>query len=99
MGERARPGARDLYDVINLFQQDLSKDPSELREVLRKKCEFKKIDLITLADIEPKKEEFFRQWEQQLSHQISVLPSVEFYWDHLPAFFKWLYSENEFTAM
>ena len=92
MGERPRPGARDLYDVINLFQQELIQDPTELRQILKEKCEFKGRGLITLADIEPKKEEFFQQWKQQLSHQISVLPSIEFYWNQLPAFFKWLYT-------
>lgn len=92
LGERARPGARDLYDVINLFRQELITDPKELREVLREKCAFKGIGLITLADINPKKEEFFRQWEQQLSHQINVLPPIESYWEDLPNFFEWLHS-------
>jgi predicted nucleotidyltransferase component of viral defense system len=92
LGERARPGARDLYDVINLFKQELIKNPNEIREILRLKCDFKGIELITLADIEPKKEEFFRQWQQQLSHQVGVLSPIESYWDHLPDFFDWLHS-------
>lgn len=92
LGERVRPGARDLYDVINLFRQGLITDPKPLKEILRAKCEFKKIGLISLADIEQKKEEFFRQWEQQLSHQVSVLPPIESYWDYLPKFFEWLHS-------
>lgn len=92
LGERARPGARDLYDVINLFRQADIKDPTEIREILRTKCEFKGIGLISFADIEPKKEEFFRQWQQQLSHQVSVLSPIELYWDHLPNFFEWLHS-------
>lgn len=94
LGERARPGARDLYDVVNLFRQAPLKNSIELREILRAKCEFKGIGLITLTDIEPKKEEFFRQWEQQLSHQVRVLPPVELYWNYLPSFFEWLYSEG-----
>lgn len=92
LGERLRPGARDLYDVINLFHQADLEDPTEIREILGTKCEFMGIGLITLADIEPKKEEFFRQWQQQLSHQVRVLSPIESYWDHLPQFFKWLHS-------
>lgn len=92
LGERSRPGVRDLYDVINLFQHELIQDPTELRQILKEKCTFKERGLITLADVEPKKEEFFRQWEQQLSHQVSTLTSVELYWNQLPAFFKWLYA-------
>ncbi|MBL8676235.1 MAG: nucleotidyl transferase AbiEii/AbiGii toxin family protein [Alphaproteobacteria bacterium] len=94
LGERARPGARDLYDVVNLFRQVPLKDSLVLREILKVKCEFKGIGLITLADIEPKKEEFFRQWGQQLFHQVHILPPVEVYWNHLPSFFEWLYSEE-----
>ncbi len=80
-----------MYDVVNLFRQASLKDPVELREILRAKCEFKGIGPIIFADIESKKEEFFRQWQQQLSHQVSTLPPIEQYWNCLPSFFEWLY--------
>lgn len=94
LGERERPGARDLYDVINIFQQGLIKDPTQVRKILKAKCEFKGIGSIIFADIESKKEEFFRQWQQQLSHQVSTLPPIEQYWNCLPSFFEWLYESE-----
>lgn len=89
--ERSRPGARDLYDVINLYKYSPIKDSTSLREILQQKCAFKGIEMPCLADIEAKKEEFFRQWKQQLSHQVTILPPVELYWEELPSFFNWLY--------
>ena len=93
--ERSRPGARDLYDVVNLYRYCSAQAASPLREILQQKCAFKGFELPSLIDIESKKEEFFRQWEQQLSHQIAILPAIEAYWSELPNVFRWLCLDSD----
>ena len=90
LGDRARP--RDLYDVIHLFRQlKQSTNNNVILDILKKKCAFKKIDLITEENLEKYRESCKIGWESQLTHQISVLPTFHSFWDELPAFFSWLH--------
>ena len=89
LAERTRP--RDLYDVVNLFRNgDALPSPLVLFEVLRKKCEFKEINVPTLGDLEPHRAELQNLWHNMLAHQLPSLPPYESFWDELPAFFTWL---------
>lgn len=52
LGERTRP--RDLYDVVNLYRHgDTRPSSSVLLNVLEQKCDFKGIEMPTLASLEP----------------------------------------------
>lgn len=89
LGERTRP--RDLYDVVNLFRNDDARPPpSVLLHVLVQKCEFKGINVPTLADLEPHRQELMGLWGNMLKHQLPVLPPYESFWDELPNFFDWI---------
>ena len=89
LAERTRP--RDLYDVINLFRNDSARPQSAVMlDVLRQKCEFKGIPVPRLADLEPHRAEMVGAWQNMLAHQLPALPSVDAFWDELPAFFEWL---------
>ncbi len=89
LGERTRP--RDLYDVVNLFRNDDARPPpSVLLNVLGQKCEFKGINVPTLADLEPHRQELMGLWSSMLKHQLPVLPPYESFWDELPNFFDWI---------
>jgi len=87
--ERTRP--RDLYDVINFFHRPESIEVAgDVRTVLTRKCEFKKIEFPTLVDLDQHKDVCATGWQDQLGHQLQVLPPFESYWGELPAFFTWL---------
>lgn len=87
--ERCRP--RDLYDVINFFRRPESTAiASRVHEVLGAKCAFKQIEVPTINDILPQKELCEAGWDDQLAHQLSVLPPFNSYWNELDAFFEWL---------
>ncbi|MDA3939158.1 MAG: nucleotidyl transferase AbiEii/AbiGii toxin family protein [Spirochaetia bacterium] len=88
LGERGRP--RDLYDVINLFRNDHLPTPAVIQDVLTQKCNYKKIDVPVLEDMESYKDDMLRNWEPMLAHQLPSLPPLEIYWDALPEFFEWL---------
>jgi hypothetical protein len=89
LAERMRP--RDLYDVINLFRNaDARPSASVLLDVLRQKCEFKGINVPTLADLEPHKSDMEGAWSAMLAHQLPALPPVDTFWDVLPEFLDWL---------
>ncbi|MCB9965880.1 MAG: nucleotidyl transferase AbiEii/AbiGii toxin family protein [Rhodospirillales bacterium] len=88
LGERGRP--RDLYDVINLFRNDQLPASPVIRDVLSQKCAYKGIGIPVLADMESYREVLERNWEPMLAHQLPSLPSIEVYWEALPAFFDWL---------
>lgn len=91
LGERTRP--RDLYDVVNLFRNDDARpSPDVMHDVLRQKCEFKKIAVPTLADLEPHRQELMGLWENMLAHQLPILPPYEAFWDALTPFFDWILS-------
>lgn len=89
LGERTRP--RDLYDVINLYRLADARPPArELLGILRSKCEFKGVELPTMAQIEAHKDELEAAWEQMLRHQLPELPPVAAFWTELPSFLEWL---------
>lgn len=89
LSERTRP--RDLYDVINFYRRQESKDRAlKVKEILQKKCEFKGITMPTYAVLEKHKDECASGWEQQLSHQLQMLPPFESFWQELPGFYEWL---------
>lgn len=89
LGERTRP--RDLYDVINLFRnEDARPAPDAVLDVLRQKCDFKGIDVPSLAQLEPFRQELMGLWQSMLAHQLPILPPYETFWEALPRFFDWL---------
>jgi predicted nucleotidyltransferase component of viral defense system len=89
LGERARP--RDLYDVINLFRHDdLQPQPGAILDVLKRKCDYKGIQLPTLDTIRAFREELAGDWQTMLAHQLPALPPLESFWNALPEFFAWL---------
>lgn len=96
LGERGRP--RDLYDVVNLFRNDQLPSSALIRDVLQQKCDYKGIDLPTLEDMDGYREPLARNWEPMLAHQLPALPSLDAYWEALPAFFDWLFSAVETVA-
>jgi len=89
LGERTRP--RDLYDVVNLFRNlEFRPTPGVVREVLRRKCAFKQIEVPTFASLQGATSELVADWPQMLGHQLPVLPPFETFWNALPDFFQWL---------
>jgi hypothetical protein len=78
--------ARDVYDVVNIsrnYREEIN--PQQALSVLRKKFEFKALTLPTL-------DEFINSldfttletnWDQQLRHQLPVLPPAKYYFDEL----------------
>lgn len=89
LGERARP--RDLYDVINLYrQEDFQPQPDAILDVLKRKCEYKSIQLPTLDTIKASYDELSGDWQTMLAHQLPALPPLESFWNVLPEFFAWL---------
>lgn len=94
LAERTRP--RDLYDVIHLFRREAPVDKGQLLTTLKRKCEFKGINLPTIASINghPKYNELLSQWDSMLRHQLSALPPVENFLEDLENFFDWLYEDS-----
>ena len=90
--ERMRP--RDLYDVVHLFNDSRwSPDNKKVLEALEKKCHYKNVSVPTMELINslPSKDDLSADWESMLAHQIFDLELSEYYWDQLPAVFRWLY--------
>lgn len=83
--DRTRP--RDIYDVIHFYEKQAEKlDVSLVKDVFRKKCEFKKI-LVPRIDVivsESNREEIKSAWYHMLGHQLSELPDFELCWKKLP---------------
>jgi hypothetical protein len=92
LGERTRP--RDLYDVISLFRQadNFLENRHHILDIVEKKCIFKNITPIIMDDLKIHYESCKVSWEEQLSHQILMLPPFDSFWNELPIFFTWLYS-------
>jgi predicted nucleotidyltransferase component of viral defense system len=91
LAERQRP--RDLYDVIHLHRRlDLGPDRARVQSTLARKCEFKGIDVPTLALLtnRPERQAIEVEWEQMLAHQLPVCPPFAEFWDELHAVFAWL---------
>jgi hypothetical protein len=99
LGERLRP--RDLYDLIHLYQHDITRQDRELiLSTLKQKCEFKGIPVPTMKILEskPERAELVSEWENMLGHQVPILPPFEQYWQELPEVFEWLYRAVEKIA-
>ena len=93
LAERARP--RDLYDIIYLFRNKaFLSDRKLLLSVLKKKCDYKKMNMPDFESIKnhPKIDEMKSEWENMLERQLPVLPPLESFWRDLPLFFNWLNS-------
>jgi predicted nucleotidyltransferase component of viral defense system len=90
LDERKRPGARDLYDVVNMYRHGIEVDLEKLNTSIKEKCGFKGIAVPSMTTLDPKQEEFRVQWDSQLKHQLQILPPFESYWSELPIFFNWL---------
>jgi len=91
LAQRARP--RDLYDVIHVYRnRTMIDNPKSVYGVLKKKCDFKEMDVPTFESIEQheKRDELEPQWANMLAHQLPSLPPMESFWHELPAFFDWL---------
>ena len=95
LAERARP--RDLYDVVHLYRHaDAGLNVNNILEVLRKKCNYKKIPLPTMESMNshPKLHELESEWGNMLAHQLPLLPSRDSFWQELPNLFAWLYGKG-----
>jgi predicted nucleotidyltransferase component of viral defense system len=89
LGERTRP--RDLYDVVNLFRRTDSRPTSSvLRDVLRRKCEYKATPIPTFESLEPRRPSLEAMWSDMLAHQLPVLPPLNDFWDALSEIFTWI---------
>jgi predicted nucleotidyltransferase component of viral defense system len=76
LAQRLRP--RDLYDVIHLFRRmDLNFNRSLIFSTLASKCSLRGIQAPTFEFLESHDNRQFleSEWEQQLKHQMPVLPS------------------------
>jgi predicted nucleotidyltransferase component of viral defense system len=84
--------ARDVYDVIHIsrsFREDISADRA--RQILNEKFAFKKlpqprVDMI-VARVDA--ETLRRNWDDQLAHQLPILPPVETFFDELREALAW----------
>ncbi|MFH0948002.1 MAG: nucleotidyl transferase AbiEii/AbiGii toxin family protein [Elusimicrobiota bacterium] len=97
--ERLRP--RDLYDVIHLYRHnDMNPNHAMMLDALKKKCEFKGIQVPSLSSItnKPERKELEQEWENMLGHQLPVLPPFEQFWQELPSVFEWIYKTTEKTV-
>ena len=95
LAERARP--RDLYDIVYLFRnRAFFSDRKLLRSVLKKKCDYKKMNTPDFDSIKnhEKIDELKSEWKSMLGHQLPSLPPLESYWRDLPLFFNWLDSKT-----
>ncbi len=98
LAERTRP--RDLYDVVNLFRNESARpEPAVLRDVIKQKCEFKKISMPDLKSILSQHDNLKAGWQQMLSHQLPTLPELQGFLDELPLFFDWLYNDRPIQAL
>jgi len=78
--------ARDVYDVVNISRNHRDEiDPKQASKILRKKFEFKELsvpsseELISSIDFATLE----ANWDQQLRHQLPVLPPVQSYFNEL----------------
>ena len=90
--ERARP--RDLYDVINLFEQknEHSVDVVVLKEIAQAKLAYRGLpnfaEKTSLTEAQVK--DLVQDWENMLAHQIGHLDPVHVYQNKLPMVFDWI---------
>jgi len=84
--ERTRP--RDLYDVVEIKSHFPELNYELLNECLFKKCRFKKLGHLSIDHL--KLDACKSGWEDQLSHQLPLLPNFQEYLN----LFKNFFSEN-----
>lgn len=95
MAERLRP--RDLYDVVHLYRRDdLVANRSLVVSTLAAKCEFKGIEVPTVASLEahPERAALESDWDAMLRHQLPALPGFSEFWGEMPAAFEWIFGEQ-----
>jgi len=95
LAQRLRP--RDLYDVIHLHRRmDLGPDRGKVLSTLERKCALRGIPRPTLKSIETHENRAFveAEWENQLKHQIPVLPAFESFLSELPSVLSWIDGET-----
>lgn len=100
LSERARP--RDLYDVIHFYRHaETGSKAIIILDVLKKKCEYKKLPLPVMKHLENhiKLHELESEWKNMLAHQLPKLPSRDQFWQELPNLFKWLHGEASKTLL
>ena len=96
LAERARP--RDLYDIVCLFRnKSLLSDHKLLLSVLKKKCDYKKMEMPNFKSIKTHEQidELDTEWKSMLAHQLPILPPLKIFWRELPQFFEWLNSRKD----
>lgn len=97
--ERLRP--RDLYDVIFIFRnRRTAASADDVRTVLARKCEFKRITMPTAALIlgHEAKPDLEASWNRMLGHQLPALPLLQAFLEEIPTFFEWLTATAAATA-
>jgi predicted nucleotidyltransferase component of viral defense system len=95
LAQRLRP--RDLYDVIHLHRRmDLNPDRAKVLATLESKCALRGISRPTLSSIETHENRAFleSEWENQLKHQIPVLPDFQSFLTELPLVLDWIEGEE-----
>lgn len=95
LAQRLRP--RDLYDVIHLHRRiDLGPDRATVKTTLDRKCELRGIPVPTMAILETHDNRALLQseWENQLKHQIPVLPDFQSFLSELPQVLDWIEGEE-----
>lgn len=84
--------SRDVYDIVNIsrnFRDDI--DTQEARRILREKFKFKELPEPTVDTILSRLDlELLRQsWQDQLEHQLPILPLVDYFIADLKESLKW----------
>lgn len=95
LAQRLRP--RDLYDVIHLHRRmDLNPDRAKVLATLESKCALRGISRPTVSSIETHENRAFleSEWENQLKHQIPVLPDFQSFLTELPLVLDWIEGEE-----
>lgn len=95
LAQRLRP--RDLYDVIHLHRRmDLGPDRATVKITLEKKCYLRGIPVPTMTSLQTHENRALLQseWENQLKHQIPVLPDFQSFLTELPQALDWIEGGN-----
>jgi len=93
--QRLRP--RDLYDVIHFYRrQDLKPDKGLVQSTLKSKCDLRGIPVPTIEMIEThdNRAALESEWENQLKHQLPVLPPFGEFLAELPLVLNWINGEE-----
>lgn len=91
LAQRLRP--RDLYDVIHLHRRmDLNPDREKVYSTLESKCRLRGIEIPKMDSLETHENRAFleSEWENQLKHQIPILPDFQSFLTELPDVLAWL---------